>query len=194
MEELFGRGLESASAADPSTIVAMADVADDLLIGLLEASGFEALPDTGSSSWLAVQHRPAVSPLAKGYRILSRDDVRDAPHHMIMRSGPHVEERLRQTTLYRPDLDLVVVDSSNNPVAYGLCWFDPTTETGLIEPMRTEDDHSGRGLARHVLTTGVDLLARVGASRIKINYEHNNTAASSLYRSPGFRPVMTRVE
>ena len=43
--------------------------------------------------------------------------------------------------------------------AYGLFWFDPATATGLVEPMRTEDDHQRRGLARHVLTAGVDLLA-----------------------------------
>lgn len=41
------------------------------------------------------------------------------------------------------------------PAAHGMFWYDPVTETGVVEPMRTHDDHQQRGLARHVLTTGV---------------------------------------
>lgn len=37
--------------------------------------------------------------------------------------------------------------------------------------MRTEDDHQRRGLARHVLTTGIGRLAESGAERIKICFE-----------------------
>ena len=75
------------------------------------------------------------------------------------RNNPDPEARLRQTSLYRPDLDLVVHDSGNDVAAYGLFWYDPETATGLVEPMRTEDDHQRRGLARHILTTGLDRLA-----------------------------------
>jgi ribosomal protein S18 acetylase RimI-like enzyme len=108
---------------------------------------------------------------------------------MVTRNGPDVEERLRQTSLYRPELDLVVVGGDGTPAAYGLFWFDPVTATGLVEPMRTEDEHQRRGLARHILTSGIDLLADVGAVRIKIAYEPTNLAARSLYRDIGFRSV-----
>jgi GNAT superfamily N-acetyltransferase len=112
------------------------------------------------------------------------------PHHMISaeRNHPDPEPRLRQTSLYRPDLDLVVHDSRDNAAAYGLFWYDPVTATGLVEPMRTEDDHQRRGLARHILTTGLDLLAEAGAARIKICYEPDNPASGSLYLSAGFAP------
>jgi ribosomal protein S18 acetylase RimI-like enzyme len=69
-----------------------------------------------------------------------------------------------------------------------LFWHDPETATGLVEPMRTEDDHQRRGLARHLLTTGIDLLAEAGAERIKICYEPDNPAARGLYLSVGFEP------
>jgi ribosomal protein S18 acetylase RimI-like enzyme len=55
--------------------------------------------------------------------------------------------------------------------------------------MRTEGDHQRRGLARHILTTGVDLLAKAGADRIKIVFESDNQAARALYLSVGFQPV-----
>ncbi len=54
--------------------------------------------------------------------------------------------------------------------------------------MRTEDDHQRRGLARHILTAGIDLLAEAGAERIKICYEPDNPASGSLYLGGGFEP------
>jgi len=67
-------------------------------------------------------------------------------------------------------------------------WFDPDTATGLVEPMRTEDDHQRRGLARHVLTKGVDLLAAAGAKRIKVCFRPGDEAARELYLGVGFVP------
>ena len=106
----------------------------------------------------------------------------------LERNRPDPEPRLRQTSLYRPDLDLVIHDRHGSVAAYGLFWCDPETATGLVEPMRTEDEHQRRGLARHLLTTGLDLLAASGASRIKICYEPDNPASSHLYLSVGFQP------
>lgn len=43
-----------------------------------------------------------------------------------------------ETSLYRSDLDLLILDQHDQVAAYGLFWFDPQTATGLVEPMRTE--------------------------------------------------------
>ena len=110
---------------------------------------------------------------------------------MTARSGPKVEERLQQTSLYRSDLDLVVLDSFGDPVAYCLFWFDPATHIGFVEPMRTEDNHQRRGLAKYLLTVGIQKLIGVGANRIKINYENDNPRSGSLYRKVGFVPTTT---
>ena len=123
----------------------------------------------------------------------SRRDTVLRPHHLVQRNGPDVETRLRQTSLYRPDLDLVVLDRRDRVAAYGLLWFDPETATGLVEPMRTEEDHQRRGLARHLLTAGIDLLAEAGATRIKLCFEPDNPAARNLYLSVGFEPVKQTV-
>jgi RimJ/RimL family protein N-acetyltransferase len=131
-----------------------------------------------------------ISSLHDGYRLSDRSQTTERPHHMlsIERNHPDPGQRLRQTSLYRPDLDLVVFDSNDSVAAYGLFWYDPTTRTGLVEPMRTEDDHQQRGLARHILTAGLDRLAAAGADRIKICYEPDNPASSHLYLSVGFQP------
>lgn len=133
----------------------------------------------------------AISPLPEDYRLSSRLHTMQRPHHMINveRNHPDVEPRLREISLYRPDLDLVVHDSGGKVAPYGLFWHDPETATGLVEPMRTEDDHQRRGLARHILTTGIDLLADAGAERIKICFEPGNPASRSLYLGVGFEPL-----
>jgi GNAT superfamily N-acetyltransferase len=140
------------------------------------------------SSWLTVGARPPVSSLHEGYRLCSRLDTVHRPHHMVGRNGPELEARLRQTSLYRPELDLLVLDDRDSVAAYSLFWFDPDTATGLVEPMRTEEGHQRRGLARHVLTAGIDRIAEAGAERIKVCFKPTSVAARELYLGVGFEP------
>ena len=162
---------------------------DVMLRELLVGHGFEITDDGVVEAWLAADARPECSTLPHGYRLTSRPETSRRAHHLDTRSGSDVETRLRQTSLYRPDLDLAVVDDRDEVAAYGLFWFDPVTATGLVEPMRTEDAHQRRGLARHIITTCIDLLARAGATRIKICFEPGNPASRGLYLDVGFRPV-----
>ena len=161
---------------------------DDVLRDVLVGHGFEVGDDVVVEAWLAADDRPPISALHEGYRLSNRVATIDRPHHMINaeRGHPDPEPRLRETSLYRPDLDLVIHDSSGDVAAYGLFWYDPVSATGLVEPMRTEDAHQRRGLARHVLTTGIALLAEAGATRIKICFEPDNAASTGLYLDVGF--------
>ncbi len=196
------RGLAHASESGFAEVDLEVDRADELMREVLVGHGFAMEEDKTQGStvsvsvveaWLAADARPEVGPLHEGYRLSSRLDTMARAHHMTCRSAPEVETRLRQTSLYRPKLDLFVIDSSDKVAAYGLFWFDPATATGLVEPMRTEDDHQRRGLARHVLTAGVDRLAEAGAVRIKLCFKPDNAAARDLYLGVGFEPVKQTV-
>lgn len=183
------RGLAHAAESGVETVSLEVDRSNADLRYLLVDLGF--IEDEGLvETWLWAEARPPVSPLNEGYRLASRLDTLSHPHHMISTKRGHtdVEPRLRQTSLYRPDLDLAIFDRDDNAAAYGLFWVDPESATGLVEPMRTEDEHQRRGLARHILTTGIDLLARAGAERIKICFEVDNPAARDLYLDVGFVP------
>jgi predicted N-acetyltransferase YhbS len=169
----------------------MLDDDDALMVSLVTAAGFVAEPGQGAAAWMQAHSAPTISPLPEGYSLASRADMGAATHHFADRTGPHVADRLEQTSLYRPDLDLVVLDTDGEPAAYGLFWHDPTTEVGCVEPMGTNKLHRRRGLARHVLTSGIHRLVESGASRIKINYETGNPASRSLYLDVGFIPAMT---
>jgi len=183
------RGLEHAGESGFETVELEVDRADAVTQEMLVGHGFAIKGDGLVETWLSAGERPAISTLRDQYRLADRVATASRPHHMADRSGLAVETRLRQTSLYRPDLDLVVLDSEGSAAAYGLFWFDPETATGLVEPIRTEDHHQQRGLARHVLTSGIDRLAEAGATRIKICFEPGNAASRGLYLSAGFQPT-----
>lgn len=188
---VWRRALESLDRAAPMPAEVAVDDADGLLVSLLESAGFVALPHKGGSAWMKAEDAPSISDLTEGYELLSRSQIGDTPHHMSAGIGEGVAERLQQTSLYRPDLDLVVADTSGDPAAYGLFWYDPVTTVGFVEPMETYEPHQRQGLARHVLTSGIQRLTQVGASRIRINYEQDNEASRTLYLDSGFAPTMT---
>lgn len=188
---VFEGGVAFAASMSAGRLEMTIDDEDVELVSLLSGAGFERLPDKGICAWMPAARRRPIAPLSDGYRLLSRDEIGARRHHFADRSGEQVEVRLHETSLYRPDLDLAVVTDDGEVVAYGLFWHDPATEVGFVEPMRTEEAHQRRGLARHVLTAGLHRLALIGASRPKINYEIGNRASSELYRDVGFVPAMT---
>lgn len=107
---------------------------------------------------------------------------------MIPRNGAHVAERLRECSLYRPDLDLCIEAPNGDVAAYGLFWADPVTRVGLVEPMRTEDRHQDRGLGKHLLCAGLERLTQAGCTRLKVTYLEGNEPARLLYVGAGFTP------
>jgi len=89
----------------------------------------------------------------------------------------------------RPGLDLAVETADGRVAGYSLYWFDPTTEVGLVEPVRVEDEFQRQGLARAMLSAGIDRLVTRGAQRVKISYQ--TEAAAALYQGVGFRRTST---
>jgi ribosomal protein S18 acetylase RimI-like enzyme len=164
---------------------------DEELITLATAAQFAPTGDRGASCWMPADRRPAAERPPAGYRLSDRVVDASRPHPMVSRNGAAVADRLAATPLYRPELDLCLRDERGAAAAYGLFWFDPITAIGHVEPMRTQDGHQGRGLARCVLAAGLDRLAALGAHRVKVNHELANPAATQLYRSAGFERVST---
>lgn len=162
---------------------------DDLeLVDLLAGAGF-AGGDEDGTAWMDAGERPAVTPLPEGFALVDRALESTRPHPMRPRNGEQVEARLRQCSLYDSALDLATETADGRVAGYALFWFDPVTRVGLLEPMRVEDDHQRRGLARAMLTEGLERLASRGARRLKVSYA--TAAARSLYVGAGFRVTST---
>src|SRR5205823_7761092 len=122
------------------------------------------------NTWMDASDRPDVGGIPDGFVLVDRAQETSTPHPLRRRSGDAAEARLRQCSLYDPALDLAVETADHDVAGYALFWFDPVTKVGLVEPMRVEDAYQRRGLARAMLTTGLDRLAKRGARRLKVGY------------------------
>lgn len=158
---------------------------------LLEAEGFRPVPDSGMVQTYQRPDRPPEFPLPEGFGFA--DDRQRPPgeaHPLAKRNGARVAERLRECSLYRPELDLRVQAASGEVAAYCVCWFDPENRIGLFEPVRTEDAYQGRGIGKALMTEGIRRLMDAGAVLVKVAHKADAPAATALYRAVGFRPVV----
>jgi predicted N-acetyltransferase YhbS len=188
LSTLWERAVESVDALGLGSVDLLVDDGDAELIELLTRAGAVA-GDTDGTAWMDPGERADLAPLPEGFVLVDRARETKRPHPMRHRNGEEVEARLRQCSLYDPALDLAVEAPDGEAAGYALFWFDPVTRVGLVEPMRVEDEYQRRGLARALLTAGLDRLAARGAERIKVSYE--TAAARSLYVGAGFRPAST---
>jgi predicted N-acetyltransferase YhbS len=188
-EVVWAATLEAAAEHRGKELRVLVRADDALLVDLAIQSGFAMADELSGTAWMDAHHRPPVAQV-DGFAIVDRVARADLPHPMIARNGELVEPRLRQCSLYDPTLDLAVEDKDGRVAGYALFWFDQTTLVGLLEPMRVEVDYQRRGLARMLLTNGLDRLARKGARRLKVGFE--NIAARTLYLDAGF--VQTSID
>lgn len=91
---------------------------------------------------------------------------------------------LRNSPMYRPDLDLVVVSPEGAFVAYCIVWYDPQTQTGEFEPVGTHPNWRGKGLGKAVLLEGFRRLKALGAKKAIVYFYPDNL---SFYQSAGFK-------
>jgi ribosomal protein S18 acetylase RimI-like enzyme len=161
---------------------------DQTFTELAQRSGLTT-GDRDSTAWMDAADRPAVTAPREGFVLIDRTQRRDAPHPMGHRNGESIAQRLDQCPLYDPALDLAVETADGRVAGYSLYWFDPTTKVGLVEPVRVEDEFQRQGLARAMLSAGIDRLVTRGAQRVKVSYETD--VAAALYQGLGFRQAST---
>ncbi len=162
---------------------------DGELIEWLEDHGFAAAAEDGTG-WLPAAGRPAPPVLPDGYRLVDRSTRAEGEHPLVGRNGPHVEYRLQQLPLYDPHLDLAVLAPDEDLAGYALFWHDAATRVGLVEPVRVEDAHSGRGVGFAVVAAGLDRLAAAGSTLLKVSWDTER--ARRLYVRLGFTdPVVS---
>jgi predicted N-acetyltransferase YhbS len=180
---VWARAMAHASEHAPNGFDVPVRDDDTGFLELARGSGLTA-GEQDSTAWMDAADRPAVVAPADGFTVVDRARRRDQPHPMQHRSGEDVARRLEQVSLYDPQLDLAVVTDDGDVAGYSLYWADPVTGVGLVEPVRVEDDFQRRGLARAMLTAGIDRLVARGARRVKISYR--SEAAGALYAGLGF--------
>jgi GNAT superfamily N-acetyltransferase len=186
---VWARAVEAVDALGLEAVEVLARDDDSELRSLLAGAGFVADDYQSGITWMNAEDRPEVVALPEGFVLVDRAQETIRPHPMRKRNGEEVEARLLQSSLYDPALDLAVEVVDGQAAGYALFWLDPVTEVGLVEPMRVEDAYQRRGLARAMLTAGLDRLAKRGARRLKVGYATD--VARGLYVGAGFRVTST---
>jgi hypothetical protein len=154
LSTVWARAVEAIDALELRAVEVLVRDDDAELSALLFESGFVADTEQSGITWIKAEELPKVAALPPGFALDDRAHQASAAHPMRRRNGDHVEDRLRQCSLYDPALDLAVVTAHGQVAGYALFWFDPVTRVGLDEPMRVEDAYQRLGLARALLTAG----------------------------------------
>ena len=142
----------------------------------------------------ALHAAPAPPTLPYGYTVAD-DTMRDAgsAHPLARRNGAQIAARLASCAHYRRDFDLRVLDAAGEVAAYCVVWFDAVRGIAMFEPMRTEDGHQRRGLARALTQEGVRRAHGAGAAWMKVGAHASNAAACKLYENAGFTRVWRKL-
>ena len=83
--------------------------------------------------------------------------------------------------LYRRDLDLVAVAPDGSIAAFCAIWFDDVTRSAYFEPVATVPAHQRRGLAKALMSEGLQRLQRMGALTAFVS--GYSVAANALYQA-----------
>ena len=94
---------------------------------------------------------------------------------------------VRDAWLYRSDLDLQIVTSEGQAVAFALGWLDPATQSVELEPVGVHPDWHRRGLGGEVCRAVLRAARGLGATRSLIGAASTNSAALALYASLGLQ-------
>jgi ribosomal protein S18 acetylase RimI-like enzyme len=70
---------------------------------------------------------------------------------------------IQMAPLYRRDLDLVAVAPDGSIAAFCTIWFDDVTRSAYFEPVATVPAHQRHGLAKALMSEGLQRLQRMGA-------------------------------
>ncbi|MCQ6564089.1 GNAT family N-acetyltransferase [Paenibacillus mendelii] len=87
-------------------------------------------------------------------------------------TAPDMEiyRRLMSCPTYRQDLDLVIVDETNQVIGFANIWLDSENNIAIIEPFGTAPTHRRRGLATNLLYECMRRLKEAGVSKLYINH------------------------
>lgn len=86
---------------------------------------------------------------------------------------------------------LVALDGPGSAVV-GAAVFRQSGDVVDLDRIAVAAGWRGRGLAREMVTAGVEWARRRGAARLLLEVHRDNHPATSLYRSHGFRAVAQR--
>ncbi len=137
------------------------------------------------------------TPLPDGFKLKSLAEDNDLARldRLIWRGFDHgdeppeieIEKRKKQQSMpsYRKDLNIIIVTSEGNYVAYAGNWFEATNKYAYVEPVCTDPDYRLRGLGKAAVLEGIRRCGELGAQVAYVGSEQ------PFYQAMGFRKLFT---
>ncbi|MCU0492753.1 MAG: GNAT family N-acetyltransferase [Chloroflexaceae bacterium] len=169
----------------------------------LEAAGFVDISDVGEDSWSKVlfEHGDAskLEPvsLPEGLTIRSLNPASEIQQYVAMHREVFDSEnmtadwRTRSTRMpgYNNVLDLVLASEDGELQGFCVGWLQHLASgevVGQIEPLGVRESQRGQRLSRQLLTEAIRHMQELGARRIVVEADRENSEAMASYQAAGF--------
>ncbi|HLO16553.1 MAG TPA: GNAT family N-acetyltransferase [Anaerolineales bacterium] len=94
---------------------------------------------------------------------------------------------IMNTSEYDPSLDLIVIAPDGAIVANCICLVNPQEKSGSTDPVAAHPRYQNMGLARALLTTGMELLKAHGMLSARLGTSDDNIAMQRAAEAVGFK-------
>lgn len=168
---------------------------DRVFQAIADGAGYGLLSSSEAMSTLAIRSPLSPPSLPDGFKLRSSSEGDDARkmHRLLHRGFNHgaepdshwVDSRrmMESAPHYEESLNVVVEAPGGDIASYCGIWYEPTNQVAYVEPMATDPDYRGMGLARAALLEAIGRCAVRGATAAYVG------STLPVYLSAGFRRV-----
>jgi predicted N-acetyltransferase YhbS len=139
--------------------------------------GYKLLPNESDNAISISLHEKFPAGIPHGLTLRCGEEVSDrakALGHIMAFNYPGTKEAerllqhyggIRKAPGYRPELDLSLVNSAGEVVAFCNIFLDEDNKLGILEPVGTHTDYRNRGLGKAVIFEGLNRLRALGMTK-----------------------------
>ena len=155
-----------------------------LLYELPVKSPVTQAPFPAGFTWRHVTAADPVEDLVDLHRLAFGTENMSIDYRMAMMRAPK----------YEMDLDLLAVAPDGSLAGFCICSRDEDdTSLGSTDPIGIVPQHQGKGLAKALAITGINLLAQRGVTRVQTGTSSDNLGMQALADSLGFKCISEKL-
>jgi len=147
-------------------------------------SSFEQFPFPARYTWRSVNPSDRIEDLVNLHRQSFSTDHMTVEYRQAMMHAPQ----------YVMDLDLLAIAPDGSLAGFCVCSVDETdSSVGHADPIGVHPLHQHKGLAKALVSTGINLLFQRGVNRVQTGTSSENLTMQALANSLGFQLTSEKI-